>query len=262
VAAAKAALPPIVPPPPTPPTEEQLKIIEEVRENALAYTNNLPNFICLQVTRRLVQFRPDDNWQTQDVIQARLAYNEKKENYQLVSINDRITDRPYESLGGATSTGEFGSLLHGIFREESQARFTWVGTGTLRGRPVYEYDYAVDKERSRWSIIWQKADMIVPAYRGHIWVDAEAKQVLRLTMEAVDIPREFPINEARTGLDYDYAKISGRPYLLPLLAQVDMREGKISTRNEIQFRQYRRFTADTKLVFEEEPEEKTQAPKP
>ncbi len=45
---------PTAPPPPmpAPSSTEQRKTIEEAREIALSYTNRLPDFICLQVTRR------------------------------------------------------------------------------------------------------------------------------------------------------------------------------------------------------------------
>ncbi len=250
-AAAAAAAPASVPLPPALDAPQQTRLLEQVRSNALEYTEKLPNFICVQVTRRAVQIDHDGTWHPQDVIQARLAYNEHKESYQVIAINDQITDRPYDSLGGATSTGEFGTLLLSLFLPETEARFTWVGPAALRQRQVYEYDYQVAQERSRWHLIWQKTRSVVPAYRGRIAVDAESGQVLRLSMEALEVPADFPIRAASSTLDYDYASIAGRSYLLPLQAAVEMKEGRYTTRNEIQFRQYRRFTADTKLVFED-----------
>ena len=200
-AEAAAAAPPFVPPPPPLEGLQQKRFLEQVRQNALEYTEKLPNFICVQVTKRMVRFGDQGYWHTQDVIQTRLAYNDRKENYQVIAINDQLTDRPYESLDGATSTGEFGTLLHSLFRQETEARFEWVGSASLRGRPVYEYDYLVTKERSSWHIVWQRALTVIPAYRGRITVDAESRQVLRLSMEAVDIPADFPIRSAATTLD-------------------------------------------------------------
>ena len=45
--------------------------------------------------------------------------------------------------------------------------------------------------------------------------------------------------------------ISGRSFLLPSRAVIEMREGKHGSRNEILFRQYRRFTADASITFED-----------
>lgn len=252
-AAAAAAAGPVVPPPPALDAAQQAKFLEEVRQNALDYTESLPNFICIQVTKRAIQFDGKGPWQSADTIQTRLAYNERKEEYQVISVNDRLTDRPYDSLGGTTSTGEFGTILHQLFAAKTATRFDYRGGSALRGRPVYEFDFMVAKDNSDWHISWQRVMTYVPAYRGRIAIDAETRQVLRLTQEAVGIPSDFPIREARSTLDYDYATIADRRYLLPLLASVELSESRFASRNEIQFRQYRRFTADTKLVFEEEP---------
>ncbi len=250
-AAAEAAAPKPVPPPPELDPAAQGRLLEDVRRHALEYSDKMPNFICLQVTKRMVDFEGKGFWQMQDVIQARLAYNDHRESYQVVAINDQLSDRSYDSLGGATSAGEFATLLRALFSPETAAFFTWAGPASFRGRPVYAFDYYVARERSTWHIIWQKERTIIPAYRGRAVVDAETHRVLRLWMVAEDIPADFPIRAASTALEYDYAKIAGQAFLLPARAIVEMKEGRLTTRNEIQFRQYRRFTAETKLIFEE-----------
>ncbi|MBY0369198.1 hypothetical protein K2X33_00830, partial [bacterium] len=44
--------------------------------------------------------------------------------------------------------------------------------------------------------------------------------------------------------------ISGNTFLLPLRAEVRMREGKLLIRNDIEFRNYRKFGADTSITFD------------
>ena len=79
--------------------------------------------------------------------------------------------------------------------------------------------------------------------------------------------RDFPIEEGRTTLEYGFAKIAERDYLLPLRATVRMREGKTLTRNEVEFRLYRKFTAEASIAFdaaelEARPDEKPQKDPP
>jgi len=52
-AAAPELAPAVVTIPP-PSAEDQKKTLDEIRQNALDYTKNLPNFICTQLTRRYV----------------------------------------------------------------------------------------------------------------------------------------------------------------------------------------------------------------
>jgi len=72
-------------------------------------------------------------------------------------------------------------------------------------------------------------------------------------MEAEDIPPSFPIRQASTVLDYDFAKIADREYLLPLRAVVRMRQDKLLTKNEVEFRLYRKFAAEATITYTPDP---------
>ena len=74
--------------------------------------------------------------------------------------------------------------------------------------------------------------------------------VMRLTLEAVDVPISFPIQQTNLVLDYDFAKISDQEFLLPLRAELKSRSGKLLTKNEIEFRMYRKFSTETNIKFD------------
>src|SRR5262249_42262611 len=64
---------PAGPPPMAPPSQdEQKKALDEAREYSMAYSKNLPNFICTQVTRRYIDPSGLEFWQQQDVITTKL----------------------------------------------------------------------------------------------------------------------------------------------------------------------------------------------
>jgi len=106
-------IPPEAPPTPIPPptSEEQAAILSDVREYALNYSKNLPDFICTQVTRRFAAPMPgtrwggsalsEPSWQAQDVLQIRLSYFEQKEKYTVVLANNAIVNKDYEQMGGS-----------------------------------------------------------------------------------------------------------------------------------------------------------------
>ena len=259
------AVKPAAAPIPGPSEAEARKIIEQVREYALGYSKNLPNFICTQVTRRFVDPSGLEFFQRLDVITARLSYFEQREDYKVVLVNNRMVDVSYDNLGGATSSGEFGSMLKEIFEPESRTRFRWERWATLRGRRMHVFAYNVLKAYSKWSISYEKRLQIVPGYRGLMYVDRDTMAVMRITLEAEDIPPSFPIQEARTMLDYDFSKIGDNEYVLPLMAVMRMREGKVMVKNEVEFRLYRKFSADAAITFETPeplPEEKTKEQPP
>lgn len=257
-AAPKAPEPPAPSIPPPSPAEQE-RILKEVREYALNYVRGLPDFICTQVTRRYVDPTGLEFWSQQDVITARLTYFEHREDYKVILINNRPTDVSYRNLGGATSSGEFGSMMRELFAPETEARFRWERWATLRGRRAHVFSYQVEQPRSKWQISYQKTLEIITGYRGLVYVDRDTLAVMRMTMDAVGIPPSFPIQQASTVLDYDFVEIADRQYWLPLRASVRMREGKLLVRNEVEFRMYRKFAAEATITYdtpEPLPEEK------
>jgi hypothetical protein len=258
MAAGKVAEPPAPEPPPS--SEEQGKIIDEVREYALNYTKNLPNFLCTQVTRRKaapsngVRYDGEPSWQTMDTLTIRLSYFEQKEDYKLIMVNNQMTTQDYQTLGGATSTGEFGSMLREIFERRTEARFEWDHWGTLRKRKMLVFRYQVEQSRSQWGLDYERKQHIIPAYHGLVYVDNELHVVKRVTLEAEGIPASFPIRRAETILDYDFEDISGNEFLLPLKSSTEMSADGILTRNEIEFRLYRKYSADAQIKYDITPD--------
>lgn len=250
----------VVEPPPSP--EDQKRIIEEARTYALSYTKRLPDFICLQLTRRYVDPTGlEMDWMKYDEIKTRLSYFEQKEDYKVISVNEQLTNRSFESLGGTTSTGEFGSMLAELLAPETMAEFSWDRHSVVGGRKAYVFRFRVQQERSHWHISYQRQQDIISAYTGLLYIDKVTSMVLRLSMVTEGMPRDFPVNEARSTLEYGFTGIAGREYLLPRRATVRMREAKVLTRNEVEFRLYRKFSAEASIAFEADaaaakPEEK------
>jgi hypothetical protein len=273
---ASAKLPPPEPKPvpiPPPSSQEQAAVIDEVREYALNYSKTLPDFICTQVTRRFAAPAPgtkyggssdsEPRWTALDTLTIKLSYFEQKEDYKLILVNNTLTTQDYGTLGGSTTTGDFGSMMREIFEPASQAHFEWDHWGTLRGRRVLAFSYRVAQSRSQWHIVYEKKMDIVPAYHGLVYVDKETHEVMRVTLEAENIPAGFPIHRADTVLDYDFQQLSGKTFLLPLKSTTIMSTSEYWTKNDEEFRVYRKYSAESDIKFDSSdvpaplPEEKT-----
>ena len=262
-----AKLPPTPPKPiPAPPYEEQYKVLGEMRSYALNYSKSLPDFLCLQVTRRYMDrhFVPgqEGSWSPVDRVAAKLTYFGQEEKYELLSSNDNsLICKSYESLGGALSTGEFGSVLRQIFDPQSAAEFHWERWGTLRGHLSHVYTYRIDKAHSQETIDYNHQQQITPGYHGLIFARKGSNVILRVTVEP-DIPESFPIQEVHETIDYDNTEISGQRFMLPVSAEVIMRSDRIANRNEIEFRAYRKYSADTSIKFDDIDEEPADSKQP
>ncbi len=274
LAEASKGLPPAAPvavqPPkieiPPPSAADQNAVIRRAREYALAYVRQLPDFLCTQVTRRYFDPAGMEFWHLSDTLTARLSYVENREDYKVVLMNSRPVSTDMHSVGGAISTGEFGSMMHELFDPATQASFEWERWATLRGRRTHVYRYRVTKPKSKWHVTYERTQDIVPAYHGFVYVDRDSNAITRVTLNA-ELPPSFPIQQASTILDYDYARIGEQDHLLPLKAVVRMREGKLLLKNDVEFRMYRKFSADAVLKFEAEtpeplPDDKTKEEPP
>jgi hypothetical protein len=254
--------------PPPPSSQQQAAIISEVRQYALNYSKSLPDFICTQVTRRYAAQVPrlrsgssidaQPSWRALDVLTIRLSYFGQKEDYKLIMVNNTVTTQDYQNVGGATSTGDFGTMMKDIFEPATETRFEWDHWGTLRDRLSMVFAYRVSQSRSQWHILYERSMDIVPAYRGLVYVDNETHQVTRVTLMAENIPPSFPVNRAETILDYEYTDIAGLTFLLPVKGQVIMSAVDYMSKNDTEFRLYRKYSAESAIKFDTE----TPAPLP
>ena len=108
-----------------PSAEEQARKLEQVREAALNYSRSLPDFICTQVVKRYVDATGRDRWTPIDTLTVKLSYFGQKEDYKLLSIDNKPTNLEYMKAGGASSKGEFGTVLYMVFSPKSATEFQW-----------------------------------------------------------------------------------------------------------------------------------------
>lgn len=252
---ATATLSAKAPPIPPPDSIKQQQILDQIKDYAHNYTGNLPNFMCVEVTSQFVDRRSQNDFRSSGKILAKVSYKEGQESYEVFSVNGKLMDTTMANVhsGGAVSQGEFGSLLREIFDPNSQAEFNWDHWGTLRGRRMAVFSYAIDSGHSNWSITYgdpPDAQRIITAYQGLVYADPETGEVSRIKFVAVNIPKTFPVSATSEQLDYDLVDISGQKYVVPLAAKLYMKGDSGSTRNDIEFRAYRKFGTDFNIKYE------------
>ncbi|SPE31817.1 conserved hypothetical protein [Candidatus Sulfopaludibacter sp. SbA3] len=245
---------------PPPSAEEQAAALDEVREYALSYSKNLPDFICTEVTRRYGALPPGTRgwgapgdpprWQSIDTVTKRLSYFDQKEEYKTILHNNTPMGDNTKSVGGSESFGDFGSMLRQIFEKATEARFEWDHWGTLRGQRMMEFAFHVRQERSQYSIVVDGNNRIIAAYHGTVAVDPTTHAVMRLIVEAENIPTGFPVKSTQDVLDYDYQDISGQTFLLPLKATMTANLGDFWSKNDKEFRIYRKYSADAVIKYD------------
>jgi hypothetical protein len=254
-ASLKAAPPPEAPPPPRPtlpPPDsiEQAEAMAGMRDYALNYTKNLPNYICVQTTRRRIEPTMRGYAPYGDVIQEQLSFNDQKETYKVQMINRQsVANVEHNQLGGAISSGEFGTMLRHIFDPETGTEFDWDHWATLRGSRMYVFSFSVPKSAGYTMYDGETKREYTSAYKGLVFADRETKVVMRIKMECVGIPADYPIHEVGITLDYAPTKIGEQEYVLPFHFELRSRAAKAVANNDADYKLYRKFGAEATITF-------------
>jgi hypothetical protein len=225
-------------------------IINAARSAASSFSKNLPDFLVQQATTRYTGSRYVDDWRTLDVVTADVASVNGREDYRNIKVNGRPTDRPEDT--GSWSTGEFQITLDDVLSLRTAAVFKPDGSDRIENRNAWVFDLKVDQAHSHWKLIAQSGQEYYPAYRGTIWIDKDSRRVLRIEQQALNIPRDFAYDKAESTLEYGFVNIDGRSYLLPVQSDnmACLSGNPNCSRNVIDFRNYRKFSADSSVTFD------------
>jgi len=244
------------PPPDAPPAAASIPtrslnpseaLIERARQAAFEFSEKLPNFICQEIMSRYTQ-RGREPEMSLDVVSADIIYENAQESYRNVKINDRPTDRSLQEIGGSRSTGEFASTLLEIFHPDTRARFRSGGASSISSVSAQVYDFTVESQNSHWTVQSGSQSLIV-AYAGSVWIDPKTARVLRIEIQARNLPSDFPMDTVESAVDYSYVWIGGMSFLLPVRAEsLGCERGTSECRhNIIAFRNYHEFKSEIKI---------------
>jgi hypothetical protein len=114
---------------------------------------------------------------------------------------------------------------------------------------VQVYNYKVDKANSMFGIVGTNGRELIAGFHGQVFIDSATRSVRRISLEADDMPESFSTRSSRMSVDYDYVAINGHDYLLPVTAQMRLVIGKHQVvMNTIEFRNYRRFGSNMRIL--------------
>lgn len=235
-----------------PPPDDEARILEGARKRALEYVANLPNFVCMQVTRRFEQplAKGGDEWKEIDNLSEQLTFVDGHENYQKINGVQRGDD-----MGrGVLSAGEFGTLLRMVFRPESKAMLKWHDLEVENGRKLHVFEYSIPRATSQYMVRPNPHSAAVAvAAKGIVAIDEETYQIRRIQMAAADLPKKFPFQESVIEVEYDTFTVGEQFSLLPKRATVRVAAGKKVNRNSIEYLNYRKWGGTSELKFGDPP---------
>jgi VWFA-related protein len=233
--------------------EEIANLIADAQKHALGYAETLPNFMCVEVTNRSVDVNGTGNWKHRDTIAELLRYRDKAESHTMLEINGEpsTTDRQQllKQKGSMLSGGELGGVLKAVFALSAKAEFNWKETDALGSGTVQVFDYHVAKSNSMFSVVGSNDIQLMVGFHGQVFIDSATRNVRRISLEADDLPKDFPTRASVMGVDYDYVVINGHDYLMPISAEVRVRQSHHqAVLNTIEFRDYKKYGSAMKIL--------------
>jgi hypothetical protein len=235
-------------------------VIDQAREAAFTFSRTLPNFVVKQVTMRYETFAAragQTSWHALDTVTADVVSEGGRESYKNILINGKPPKVDIDKGSGTWSTGEFSSVQLDILSPGTRADFHNKRSTTIANRAAYTYDFSVERANSHWNI-QSNSDSWIPEYTGVIWIDKDSSRVLRIEMAARTLPRTFQLDTVESAIDYDYVPIGDGKFLLPVHSEaLSCERGTNScSRNVIDFSDYKKFTAETRISFDDAAPEK------
>ncbi len=226
--------------------------LDKAYEAGMSFTEGLPNYVCQEFVARYQSETRVPSWHAIDIVSYDLVYQDGHEDYRNTKINGKAVAAGQDQKTGSWSSGEFGTILRGLFALGRSAHFHFVKESTIGRRTARVYEFAVSKQDSRWHVM-SGSQAIDPAYKGTVWIDKSNARVLRIEMQAVSLPQEFPLDTVESSLDYDYLRLdASQEFLLPVKAEtLSCERGTFYCgRNGIDFRNYHKYSSDAVITFD------------
>jgi hypothetical protein len=230
------------------------ELIDDAREEAFSFSETLPNYVVKQFTTRYETVAArggKTSWQVLDNVTADVIEENGTEKYKNILVNGKAPRTDVEKTG-SWSKGEFSSLQLDVLSPVTHADFHGKRSATIVNRAAFRFDFSVEQPNSHWQVE-SEGQSYNPAYTGAIWIDKENYRVLRIELSAQSMPRSFPLDQVESAVDYDYVLIGDSKYLLPTHSEALSCERGTSqcSRNVIEFRNYKKFSADTSITFDD-----------
>jgi VWFA-related protein len=237
-----------------PPTDaETQSMIEAARQRALAWSETLPNFFCFEITDHAVDPTGHGDWHHKDNIVQLMRYIDHRETRTTVELNGQPSSIEPDQLDFAHSVGEFGGMFQLVFDPSAKAKFSWKESDVLDGQPVQVYAFQVALANSNFDLTGLNNRQHAVGFHGLVYLDTATRSVRRITIDADDIPEILQVRASTMSVDYSWISINNHDYLLPIRGAVSLREGKHqAVLNEFEFRNYRRFGSQIRILTKEE----------
>jgi hypothetical protein len=233
--------------------QEDILRLARIKSAIQKHLQGMPNYTCLQTVERYQKLPNAKSESLIDVLRLEVAYVTGREMYAWPgSTQFEDTELREIVTTGAFSTGAFALHARAIFLGDGTT-FQFGGEEDFEGKPALRFDYGTTQFRSGYRIRNPRKGIgAVVAYHGSIWAHRQTFELLRISVEADDIPEQIEIVSANDRLDYQLMKIGAGEALLPRQSEVQILDhrGKLAI-NRTRLSRCKQYSGESTLSFED-----------
>ena len=180
-----------------PDANAQASILARITEHSLHSQDQLPDFICTQLTTRSEDRSGRGNrWKQVDTLEVEFSFIERHPRWKLLKVNEKTTRRSYDQLqNGFLSDAilQFFSLPDSIFGEQARTQFAWNRWDKIDGRRMEVFSLRVLARYSQLAFTNDYGSRVV-GFHGLMYADPATQTVMRLELQ-LDMPADFAARE-------------------------------------------------------------------
>jgi hypothetical protein len=232
----------------TEPSSEAL--LGRIRQKVGQNLARLPNYTCTQTIERVQRHVSKRDFAPVDTLRLEIAYVGGKELVAWPGASKFEEKRIEDVVGraGAIGSGSFALHAYNVFRTSAPVFSTPVEE-EREGRKLFRGSFRVDRVRSSWSV-GNGAKSAIVGYHGTFWANAETLDLVRLELQADNIPPQVGISRDSETVEYGRIRIGTSDFLLPLSAELSMVDGVgTASRNRTRFTSCRQYTGESVISF-------------
>jgi hypothetical protein len=226
-------------------------LVARIRDHLRDGLDHLPEYTCLEnIARYHRQPGPRMKLLPLDHLELEVLYSGSHEWYGWPGARTLDEDTPVKFIG----SGMIGGGLFALFQKSltgSATTFTYRGEDRLGGRAAaVKYDFRVPRLFSG-----QKIELVGGAgtvgLKGSFWADPRSLDLLRLTVEADEIPENLPLTDMSARIDYAHTRIGSSDIVLAQNADLHMAERSGDENyDRFEFTHCSQFHAQSAVSFE------------
>ena len=217
--------------------------------------DRLPDYACHQTIDRFGRFGAEKPWDKIDTLQLEVGMSNNREMYSWAGARQFQESQLSDLVGrGVAGTGHFALLARHVFLPGA-GKFSYKGESEVDGRQAHEWSFEVPLAKSRYRLRTAHAEAVV-AFLGTIWADTKTLDVVRMEIQAYDLPEKLALVEAGNVIRYQRVRIGDKESLLPIYSELMLvsTDGNENL-NRQKLGECRQYLGEAKVSFESESKE-------